>query len=71
MYSHQGRKVERHKEEQMGSATGNRRGYTKQYRILTSRMSLCLCKVCIWAVLCDEVPGVLVYSNIMSFTPVS
>lgn len=39
--------------------------------VCTCKMSLCLCKVCINAALCDEVPGALVYSAILSLTDVS
>lgn len=34
-------------------------------------MSLCLCKVCINAALCDEAPAVFVNSAILSLTAVS
>lgn len=34
-------------------------------------MSLCLCRVCMRAALREAVPGALVYSAILSFTPVS
>lgn len=39
--------------------------------VCTCKMSLCLCKVCINAALCDEAPGVFVYSAILSLTAVS
>lgn len=34
-------------------------------------MSLCLCRVCMRAALIEAAPGALVYSAILSFTPVS
>lgn len=34
-------------------------------------MSLCLCRVCMRAALREAVPGALVYSAILSFTPVN
>lgn len=37
----------------------------------TCSMSLCLCSVCIRAALSEDAPGVLVYSAILSLTPVS
>lgn len=42
-----------------------------EYILCTCKMSLCLCKVCISAALCDEAPGVFVYSAILSLTAVS
>ena len=39
--------------------------------VRTCMMSLCLCKVCINAALCDDVPGLFVYSAIWSLTAVS
>lgn len=36
--------------------------------VSTCKMSLCLCKVCLKAALCDKAPGVCVYSAILSLT---